>query len=43
MLPKKFVRVKKTVEVHDGDKWAKLEPHNGFILDFSIPFRPPRD
>lgn len=39
--PKKFVRVKKTVEVHDGDKWAKLEPHNGFILDFSIHFGHP--
>ena len=33
--------MKKTVEVHDGDKWAKLEPHNGFILDFSIHFGHP--
>lgn len=39
--PRRFVRVKKTVEVHDGDKWARLEPHNGMILDFSIAFGHP--
>lgn len=39
--PKKFVRVKKTIEVTDGDKWAKLEPHEGFVLDFSIAFGHP--
>ena len=39
--PKKFVRVLKTVEVTEGDKWAKLEPHEGFILDFSINFGHP--
>ena len=39
--PKRFVRVKKTVEVRDGDKWAKLEPHNGFVLDFAIAFGHP--
>lgn len=38
---KKFVRVKKPVIVHDGDKWAKLEPHEGFILDFLIDFGHP--
>ena len=39
--PKHFVRVKKTIEVRDGDKWAKLEPHEGFVLDFAIAFGHP--
>lgn len=39
--PKRFVRVKKTVEVKEGDKWAKLEPHEGFVLDFRIAFGHP--
>ena len=39
--PKKFLRVKKTVEVRDGDKWARLEPYEGFRLSFSIDFRHP--
>lgn len=38
---KKFIRVLETVEVSDGDKWAKLEPYEGFSLDFSIEFRHP--
>ncbi|WP_459949896.1 UDP-3-O-acyl-N-acetylglucosamine deacetylase [Denitratisoma sp. agr-D3] len=39
--PKKFIRVKKAVEVREGDKWAKLEPHDGFRLSFSIVFNHP--
>jgi UDP-3-O-[3-hydroxymyristoyl] N-acetylglucosamine deacetylase len=39
--PKKFMRVKKTIEVNDGDKWARLEPYEGFRLSFSIDFRHP--
>jgi UDP-3-O-[3-hydroxymyristoyl] N-acetylglucosamine deacetylase len=38
---KKFLRVKKTVEVRDGDKWARLSPYDGFSLDFSIVFNHP--
>jgi UDP-3-O-[3-hydroxymyristoyl] N-acetylglucosamine deacetylase len=38
---KKFIRVLKTVEARHGDKWAKLEPYNGFRLDFSIDFKHP--
>ncbi|WP_341678222.1 UDP-3-O-acyl-N-acetylglucosamine deacetylase [Niveibacterium sp. SC-1] len=39
--PKRFLRVKKTVEVREGDKWVKLEPHDGFRLEFSIHFNHP--
>ena len=39
--PKRFIRVKKTIEVKDGDKWARLDPHEGFKLSFSIDFRHP--
>lgn len=38
---KRFLRVKKTVEVVDGDKWARLEPYEGFRLSFSIRFNHP--
>ncbi|MCP5266358.1 MAG: UDP-3-O-acyl-N-acetylglucosamine deacetylase [Burkholderiaceae bacterium] len=39
--PKRFIRVKRPVEVRDGDKWARLEPHFGFRLTFSIDFGHP--
>jgi len=39
--PKKFVRVLKTVEVGEGDKWARLDPHFGYRLRFSIDFNHP--
>ncbi|ARP85616.1 UDP-3-O-acyl-N-acetylglucosamine deacetylase [Bordetella genomosp. 9] len=43
--PKQFIRVKKTIEVREGEgrneKWARLEPHDGFALAFSIDFRHP--
>jgi len=39
--PKRFIRVRRTVEVRDGDKWARLEPHFGFKLRFSIDFDHP--
>ena len=38
---KKFLRVKKRVEVKEGDKWARLEPYEGFRLSFSIAFNHP--
>ncbi|WP_028310581.1 UDP-3-O-acyl-N-acetylglucosamine deacetylase [Derxia gummosa] len=38
---KRFVRVKKTVEVREGDKWARLEPFHGFRMNFSIAFNHP--
>jgi len=39
--PKRFLRVKRTVEVKEGDKWARLEPYEGFRLSFSIEFSHP--
>lgn len=39
--PKRFMRVKKVVEVREGDKWARLSPYDGFRLEFSIQFNHP--
>jgi UDP-3-O-[3-hydroxymyristoyl] N-acetylglucosamine deacetylase len=38
---KKFLRVMHRVEVKDGDKWARLDPYDGYRLSFSIEFRHP--
>ncbi len=38
---KKFIRVKKAVEVKDGDKWVRFEPYNGYKLTFTINFAHP--
>jgi UDP-3-O-[3-hydroxymyristoyl] N-acetylglucosamine deacetylase len=39
--PKKFIRIKKPLEVRDGDKWVRLEPFNGFKVTFTIDFDHP--
>ncbi|MEW6164087.1 MAG: UDP-3-O-acyl-N-acetylglucosamine deacetylase [Pseudomonadota bacterium] len=39
--PKRFLRVRKAVEVREGDKWARLSPYDGFRLEFSIQFNHP--
>jgi UDP-3-O-[3-hydroxymyristoyl] N-acetylglucosamine deacetylase len=38
---KKFIRIKKPVEVKQSDKWVRFDPYNGFRVDFSIDFRHP--
>lgn len=38
---KKWCRIHKTVEVIEGDKWAKITPYDGFSLDFTIDFDHP--
>ena len=38
---KRFVRIRKHVEVHHGDKWARFDPFNGFKVNFEIEFDHP--
>jgi UDP-3-O-[3-hydroxymyristoyl] N-acetylglucosamine deacetylase len=38
---KRFVRIERTVEVRDGDKWARLEPYHGFRVGFTVEYRHP--
>jgi UDP-3-O-[3-hydroxymyristoyl] N-acetylglucosamine deacetylase len=38
---KKFIRVRRPVEVREDDKWARLEPYNGFRIEFGIDFSHP--
>jgi UDP-3-O-[3-hydroxymyristoyl] N-acetylglucosamine deacetylase len=38
---KKFIRIKKTIKVEDGDKWVKFEPFDGFKVGFEIDFDHP--
>jgi len=40
-VPKKFIRVTKTVTVEDDEKWAKFEPFEGFKVSFAIDFDHP--
>ncbi|GAB2994454.1 UDP-3-O-acyl-N-acetylglucosamine deacetylase [Arenimonas maotaiensis] len=39
--PKRFIRIKKTLQVTDGDKWARFEPYEGFKVGFTIDFKHP--
>ncbi len=38
---KRFLRVRETVEVNEGDKWARFSPHAGFKVGFTIDFNHP--
>ena len=38
---KRFVRVKKTVEAAEGDKWVRLSPHEGYKVKLTIEFNHP--
>ena len=38
---KKFIKIKKTIEVKEDEKWAKIEPFNGFKVGFTIDFDHP--
>lgn len=38
---KKFIRIKKRVEVRDGDKWAVVEPFEGFKVSLELDFKHP--
>ena len=39
--PKKFIRIKQPIEVRHEDKWARLEPYDGFKVAFQIEFDHP--
>lgn len=39
--PKKFIRIKKPVKVVDGDKWAAIEPFDGFKVSLKLDFEHP--
>jgi UDP-3-O-[3-hydroxymyristoyl] N-acetylglucosamine deacetylase len=40
-VPKKFIRIRRRVRVEHGDKWACLEPFEGFKVSFTIDFDHP--
>jgi len=39
--PKQYIRIKKTIRVEEGDKWAAFEPFEGFKVTFTIDFDHP--
>ncbi len=39
--PKKFIRVRRAVEIRLDDKWARLSPYDGFRVNFEIDFDHP--
>ena len=39
--PKKYIKIKHEVKVHDGDKWAAFLPMDGFKVTFTIDFEHP--
>lgn len=39
--PKRFIRIRKPVEVRQGDKLARFEPYDGFRLGFTVKFDHP--
>ena len=39
--PKQYLRIKKTIRVENGDKWAEFSPFDGFKVTFTIDFEHP--
>lgn len=39
--PKEFIKIKKPVRVEDGDKWAMIEPCDGFKVELELSFDHP--
>jgi UDP-3-O-[3-hydroxymyristoyl] N-acetylglucosamine deacetylase len=39
--PKRYVRIKKALQIQDGEKWARFEPFDGFKVGFTIDFNHP--
>ncbi|MGZ5049440.1 MAG: UDP-3-O-acyl-N-acetylglucosamine deacetylase [Methylobacter sp.] len=38
---KQYIRIKRSIRVEDGDKWAAFEPFDGFKVTFTIDFEHP--
>jgi len=38
---KRFIKILKPVEIHDGDRWVRFEPYDGFRVKFTIEFDHP--
>jgi UDP-3-O-[3-hydroxymyristoyl] N-acetylglucosamine deacetylase len=38
---KRFIRIKRPIEVRDGDKYARFTPYDGFKVEFTIDFDHP--
>src|ERR1700723_3572451 len=39
--PKRFIRILETLQVDDGDKWARFDAYDGFKVNFEIEFNHP--
>ncbi len=39
--PKQYLRIKRSIRVEEGDKWAAFDPFNGFKVTFTIDFEHP--
>jgi len=39
--PKRYIKIKKSIVIEDGDKWVRFDPFNGFKVGFSIDFDHP--
>ncbi len=39
---KRFIKIKKPIQVDSGDKWARFEPFDGFKVGFTIDFNHPQ-
>jgi UDP-3-O-[3-hydroxymyristoyl] N-acetylglucosamine deacetylase len=39
--PKKFIRIKRTIKVREGDKWVRFDPFDGFKVGMAIDFDHP--
>jgi UDP-3-O-[3-hydroxymyristoyl] N-acetylglucosamine deacetylase len=40
-VPKQFIRVLRSIEVRDQDKWVRFDPYEGFKVGFCIDFEHP--
>ena len=40
-VPKRFIRIKRSVRVEEDDKWARFDPFEGFKVGFTIDFEHP--